>query len=146
MDFEYMSEEDFNKRDSLIFGNDKTEYFGGIESFGYQDHKGISYTTAEELMELGFLDPNDRQNSAPTAEEFVNFCKKYSQYESELIGYAVAPRREDCRVSIEGFIVYGVPEEDTKFLRDFEELTYYADEKDMDPDTYGNYDYSCWYD
>ena len=51
-------------------------------------------------MEKGYIDPNERQNLSPTAEEMLGFCGSDPKW--YVHGYAVSPDRSDCRVTFEG--------------------------------------------
>ena len=77
--------------------------------WGKDDSGGIIYVDSlplpllEQLFNERFIDPNDRQNFAPSAKEFLDFMRKHPAAVAH--GYVVSPNREDYRVSIEGLFV-----------------------------------------
>lgn len=90
-----------NERDRIIWGEDfdEDEYSGGTRHF-----TDISVETAQLLIDRGYLDPEDRQNCSPTAQEIIDFinCSTDSR-DWWLSGYAVSPARDDFRVTIDSF-------------------------------------------
>lgn len=98
---------------------------------------GLSLSAAARLYEEGFVDPNDRQNLAPTSREILLFmCKHPSALVS---GYMVSPMRDDYRVT---FDAVEVPRRDATLAvrQEFEELCKDSDELVTDGDLY------CWWD
>ena len=96
---------DYTKRDELIFGRqlEPDEMFGGVAHFGSGNYCAgplLTIDKAKQLINDGFLDPEDVQNYNPTAKEFVDFCSQYPQV--KMHGYVVSSQRDDCRVTIEG--------------------------------------------
>ena len=148
----YMTKEAAERRDDLIFGKDVSDKYkiGGTASFGYRTSEnpdGIDYHIADALVDYGFLDPDDKQNEAPTAGEFIEFCKNHPNIDCRLLGYAVSPQRNDCRVSIEGL---KCKTDDSQFFDDFVRMFSDADEYEVDEydpwDHPGEYYFRCWYD
>lgn len=126
-----------NEREQLVFNRpyDAENYrMGGISHF---DH--MSVETAKKLLEKGYIDPQDTQNSSPTASEMIAFCDDGTD-KWYLHGYVVSPERDDCRVTFEGAgsHVPLEPEDALSFARKFRN----ADELDVSPG--GNA--WCWYD
>lgn len=108
-------------RDQILFGTDfiENDYIshGGIKRFSKLSVNGL-----QALIDNSFIDVNDCQNLAPTVQEFLDFARKYDDYMFH--GYAVAPYREDYRVSIEGiekFTPMSSKEEEKDFLDTFAE-------------------------
>ena len=119
-------------RDTLIFGeHDPQAYSGGIRRF-----EGLSLNKLKKLLELKFIDPEERQNYSPTTAEILRFMKRYPAYKAH--GYVVTIDRSDYRVTLEGVSKEDFADSD-KELMDFTELFKHADE--FDP----VYMY-CWYD
>jgi hypothetical protein len=79
----------------IILGIENQKYLGGIARF-------ISLTVEklEELIKRNFLNLDDKQNEAPTIQEFYELMKKYPCVKAH--GYAVDKERSDYRISIEG--------------------------------------------
>ncbi len=96
----FMDPSDANLREQMIFNRQySSDYYryGGICHFEH-----LTYETARELLERGFISPEDRQNEAPRAEDFIRFMAEHEPERWFLHGYAVSPAREDVRISIEG--------------------------------------------
>ncbi len=83
-----------------------------------------------QLLEERFMDPQDRQNAAPTAGEFFAFLKRHPQVKAH--GYAVGIQREDYRVTIEGVSYRGPVSEALR--REVENMFAAADECHVDMD------------
>ena len=136
-----LTKEEADKRDQLIYGRtlNKDEVFGGIANFGvgsYNCGTPINISIAEQLVENGWLDPEDCQNASPSAGEFMQFCKQYPQV--KLIGYTVVPERDDCRTSIEGlFCDHDITSE---LITDFSNLCHDANEFEVN----GEILYAWW--
>jgi hypothetical protein len=82
-------------RDELLGIQPDAKYAGGVERF-----KNLTVQKLEQLNVLGFLDPADQQNYAPTMDQFFVFMQEYPRFTAH--GYAVHKNREDYRVAIEG--------------------------------------------
>lgn len=121
------SYQDMCRRDWILFWDeeyDESNYrLGGIR---YVDNATSSQI--KTLLNEKFIDGRDKQNLAPCAKKFLEFCEKNSDKATwYLHGYAVAWEREDCRVSIEG-IGTKEPIYDEKLIREFRKLNEKADE------------------
>lgn len=129
---------DYNLREQLLFGEDydAAHYrMGGIRRF-----ENIAPSTLAKLLELRLIDPNDAQNSSPTAEEFLNFFEEHDMDDGGwyVHGYAVSPTRDDYRITIEGCGKSEAPTFTESF--DFTLVFRHADELNVDEYLY------CWYD
>ena len=92
----------YQDRELILFGRvyDITNYTGGVSYF-----KGLSAAKLHLLMDLGFADPEDRQNNCPTIKKVYKFLQKMEDMGCSgwtAHGYAVAGYRDDYRISIEG--------------------------------------------
>lgn len=133
----YLSKQRADMRERLVFRrpfDPKGYQMGGCVRFDE-----ISPETARELIALDFLDPEDAQNSSPTAEEFVRFCEEHDG-DWYLHGYVISPTRDDTRVTIEGIGSRGAIPDDS--LIDFIKMCRDADELNAERGC-GVY---CWYD
>lgn len=132
----YMSNEAAEQREQLVFGrayNRDTYKMGGCCRF-----EGLDVATANLLVALGYLDPEDRQNSSPTAREIIDFCNGDDRDIWNLHGYVISPERADCRVTIEGCKSKSMPSADR--IIDFAKTFRDADDFYVDSYCY------CWYD
>lgn len=91
---------DFSRRDAILgievdWNSNRT---GGIARFS-----NLESGMLLKLFEEGFIDPNDKQNAAPTVRAFLEFMKQNPKVLAH--GYAVSPKRDDYRVTIEGLTV-----------------------------------------
>ena len=133
----------WNTREHLIFGEDyKQENYGSHGSLT-RHFEGMLINTAESLIKLGFLDPEETQNDSPTVREFIDFAKEHFDADFTFHGHVVGPEREDCRVSFEG-IESDNDEISKETLMDFVKMfliEYPADDTDVGDDRLW-----CWYD
>jgi len=98
-----LSNDQIKEREMLLFGKKLTDkdYLGGVVRFDE-----ITIPTAQRLIELGYLEPTERQNESPTAETMIEWGKKWNdKYGLPIVfvhGYVVSHKREDCRITLEG--------------------------------------------
>lgn len=113
---------DVNKRDNMIFGEDycKEKYLGGARHFDR-----IDYQLAKELINCGFMDPEEAQNCSPYVEDLVDFLEEHNNFYA--FGYVISPERQDYRVSLEG-IASDEPFKDLEDAKEFIDLCRSADE------------------
>lgn len=135
-----LSMEEANEREQLVF---KRNYDPQVYSRmgGLQRFDNMTVETARKLIDLGYLDPDDCQNSSPTNGEFVEFiegCKNPGDW--YLHGYAISAERSDCRVNIEGISTYC--EVDQEDMVNFLMQNRFADELQAGI----NQSLYCWYD
>lgn len=133
---------DYNACDHFLFGEDynKESYMGGIRYFD-----GIDYDTLSWLVDSGYADPDDCQNSSPSIGDFLNDTDIYKANVS-FDGYAVSPERNDYRVSIDTINII-VPFDDAEMLSYFIELYHSADEFTLYPDAVTKtYNMRAWWD
>lgn len=82
-----------------------TVYFGSKPS---DDFPPLSIGTVTDLIDEGFLDPEDRHNEAPPAKDLLAWARSIrdefhsSRIEIGLTGYMVAPGRADSRIQLNG--------------------------------------------
>lgn len=90
------------ERDTILWGEPKdwSHSMSGIFSF-----RNLSAMKCRELLEKGFADPEDCQNSAPSFLEITEFLERNPNFTGH--GYAVSPDRNDYRVTIEGVEAHG---------------------------------------
>lgn len=95
------------------------KYLGGVARF-----KNLNFLTLKKLLDLGYIDLEEKHNNAPTIAEFYKFMKNNPEYLA--FGYTVTQSREDCRISIRGIEHNGNFNNSSK--KDFYELFFNADE------------------
>ena len=134
----YLSVDDAERREQILFGRsyDGVKYSCGGICYFYD----MTVAKAEELMRLGYMDPEGTQNDSQTVQEFVDFIKGCANPDGwRLHGYAVSPLRGDVRVTVDG--IKSVEAIDTDTLLEFSMANRYADELSCsDGMAY------CWYD
>ena len=123
-----MLNRDYNTRDKFLFhGYNEDAYMGGIRRIRCLTSEDIKY-----LLDLRFIDPMDCQNDSPSVKEIYDFLKEHSEFYA--FGYAVSPKRDDYRISIEGICSnwesINIPKED---LIDFVDFSVGADELSITP-------------
>jgi hypothetical protein len=122
---------DSTRRDEIL-GLKWNDEFGGISTF-----EGITLKQVETLLSENFIDPQNTQNESPTAEQFIDFMRKYPVAQAH--GYAVSPTRDDYRVTIEGLYV-PCADVTVQLLRDFVSLCRDADKLQISGDLYSWWD------
>lgn len=86
---------DIETRDKIIFGNYRPDlYMGGCRRFGC-----LSLDKLKQLVDMGFVDVEDRQNNSPSIAEFMQWMEDYDGY--YVSGYVISNKRDDYRISIE---------------------------------------------
>ena len=128
---------DYQKRDSIIFGNNNPQYGGGVAYF-----EKLSVQKLRLLVDENLADPEDYQNESPLIKEFLEFGEKYPNYVTYR-GYVVEHERSDYRVSIDGIDISYENNEPTSLINDFTKLFKGADEFIVEKDFKYLY---CWYD
>lgn len=93
----YQLNRDAEIREQLLFQQPYLEeqYAGGVRPFSQ-----IGIGTLKKLLENHLIDPEDRQNFSPSAKEIIEFMEAYPFVKAH--GYAVSPKRDDYRISLEG--------------------------------------------
>jgi hypothetical protein len=108
----------------------------------YRSFSNADGKTLKKLLDAGAVDPNDRQNSSPTAGEFIEYCVNHPG--AVCGGYLIGPARSDCRLSIDTI------DEDTDKSQtmDFVKMFRDADEFFVDDDALERGYVHChaWYD
>jgi len=128
---------DWEMRDKIIFGRTiawqgDEEGRGGIERF-----EGLTFKELKLLLQLNFLDPEDRQNNSPPIWKFMEFMEQHPGTTAH--GHVVSPTRADYRISIEGLEYKG--QCSTEMQLEFIKLFRGADSCDTDDTSL-----YCWYD
>lgn len=85
------------ERDQLIFG--QAQDWTGNFRMGIRDFEDMPAARAEELADLGFLDPKDYHNGSPEYGELIQWAMENTDpvggLEITFEGYAASPYRED---------------------------------------------------
>ena len=121
MKFEF--NKDYKLRDKMLNIDESTEC-GGTWRF-----EGCTAETLESLIDLGFADPDEYQNSAPTIGEILEFLKENPNYTAH--GYVVSIDRDDYRTSVEGVEGH---EYDAEQIANFVTMFRFADEFEVSED------------
>jgi hypothetical protein len=115
---------DWIARDEYIFGDaDPKKYLGGVRHYENLDIGKLRWLKMKK-----FLKPEEKQNYAPTIDEFMKFMGKYPKVKAH--GYVVSLNRSDYRISIEGLMFTGIISH--QLQKDFVELCRQADEFRME--------------
>ena len=125
---------DFEERDRLLFGRAVS---WADELTGVKRFRGLGGSALRELVARNFADPEESQNGSATLGDFLKFLEKHPQVTAH--GYAVSPKREDYRVSLEGLEYDGAVSADLQ--REFREMNGRAAEFACTPQRL-----FCWYD
>ena len=110
------------------------------ERYGISKFKDLPLDVIKQLIEKGYLDPDDYQNCSPTVSSIVKFVEEHDPANWRFHGYVVSAERDDTRVSIEGINSLKPLGKDD--LIDFLQEFRYADELDAER----NETVYCWYD
>ena len=124
-----LTEEQFDDRDRIMcrfIKGDRAEFWGGVEHYS-----GLDVHTLMELVDKGYADEKDAQNSAPTIREIMIAMLGNPGLTAH--GYWVSRERDDARISVEGVEGPLKPE----FLPMFK----HADDLQYDGETI-----YCWFD
>lgn len=90
-----MLNRDYARREEILQDYYSFSSMGGMQRFANMD-----VFTLQKLVDEGFVDLEDAQNSAPCVGDILKFMKAYPGFTCH--GYAVDPKREDYRISLEG--------------------------------------------
>ena len=119
----YELNRDIKKRDEILFGRyDPQAYMGGIRRF--QD---LQPSVLNRLIDEGFVNIDDAQNSSPTIEELLDFAERFPGFYT-FDGYVVSDKRSDYRLSIDSIRRTPAYIDDREELLQFVDLARYADE------------------
>ena len=134
-----MTHFDREEREQIVFHRhyDPKVYERG---YGISRFKDLPLNVIKRLIEEGYLDPNDYQNSSPTVSSIVKFVEEHDPANWRFHGYVVSAERDDTRVSIEGINSLKPLGKDD--LIDFLQEFRYADEMEAGQDR----PVYCWYD
>ena len=131
MEFMELNHDD-KRRCEIIGITSPVEYWGGCCRF-----EGLTLDRLNLLFDERFIDPEERQNNAPSTLEFKSFLEAYP--ETTVHGYIVSPERDDYRVSIEGAEYNG--EVSKEMAMDFVEMFRFADDFTVSDNCL-----YCWFD
>ena len=113
------------ERDEIIFGNYNADAY---KYGGARDFTGMDVATLKKLVELGYADPEECQNSSPRIEDFIEFMEANDGY--VVNGYTITDERSDYRVSIEAIEKVGsITDMDEAEI--FSDFAHYADDFDI---------------
>jgi len=143
----YVFNKDWKLRDSMWKWDERMEEISkkynpnwekdaGDGKYGVRHFANLDANTLEKMIELGFADPEEKQNEAPTIGEFLEWMKVNPSYKAH--GYVVCVERNDYRLSVEGVDGCG---KDWEEVRRFQLMFQDADEFDIEE----NYQ-RAWYD
>jgi hypothetical protein len=126
--------EDQDRRNEIL-----SKYLKNKINYDVVYFKEVPLDVMQKLSNENFLDPNDKQNDAPTASEFIEFAEKYPFVKFH--GYIVSKDRKDYRTTIEGL---EAPSYDKKkypdFVKDFIAFNRLADDLEYDNKFYSWFD------
>ena len=127
-----LTEDQFDERDAIMSKYRRMEApFNGSFCGGVCYYTDLDLKTLELLVEKGYADPEERQNSAPSIGEIMDVMRRNPGLTAH--GYYVTRERDDARISVEG--VAGIIDpNDLGIFRG-------ADEFDYD-----GKDFYCWFD
>lgn len=98
------------ERLEIIFGDDteleRLQRFKSGENRLHVKGDPITPATAATLIDGGYVDPEDRQNDAPTAQSLVDTAREYENrtppsVDAQLAGYVVPASRSDARITFD---------------------------------------------
>lgn len=133
MSFNYNKNQE--RRDDLL-----SKYLNGnVISYTVVYFNGVPLDVIKQLRDENFLDPNDKQNDAPNASQFIDFVDKYPFVKFH--GYTVAKNREDYRTTIEGLTAdHYNKDQYPDFVKDFISFNRLADDLEYEGRFYSWYD------
>jgi hypothetical protein len=108
-----------------------------VQTFTNNDYVHIdqvSLLAIEHLMINKFIDPQATQNDSPSVQKFFDFARNYPLEMITFHGYLIGPKRDDCRISIEGLLMGG-PLLESKAREEFILFCRKADELEVSADT-----------
>lgn len=93
-----LNKENWNEAFEILKSNSNIGFEGG----GITSFDNLTLQGALALLENEFLDLEERQNSAPTISNIIEFVKTNFPDKIGFHGYIVSPKRKDVRISFEG--------------------------------------------
>lgn len=99
------------EREEIVFGRqidwgeETRGQFIRISPHSEADTDGLDAETAQELIDKGYLDPEQRQNNSPRMQDLVEYAGRVEdEYDVDvmLTGYMVGPERRDTRITLTG--------------------------------------------
>ena len=112
------------------------KFFGGTESCEF------SLAILSRLLEIGFINPEQKFNYSPTVGTFYEFGKRASAFGAavEYIGFLESKGRDTARLVIDGIKVTSIPDS-ARLIMDFSQTFNDADEFTANPELL-----RAWYD
>lgn len=126
-------EHDYIKRAMIItpYWDKRLEGRYGKWMGGTRHFRLMPIDDVNKLVDLKYLELEERQNESPTTETFIKFMTKWKKYDVTAHGYAVSKKRDDKRVTIEGLEVHSSKaRKDPVFVREWFLFNRFADELD----------------
>lgn len=127
-----MNKNDNRRREILAGYLENENGRGGITPFS-----GVPLKVLETLINEGFAEPDDQQNSAPTIAEMRDFMQEWPEMTAH--GFIVHIERSDYSVSLEGVEFKGTPS--IEMVCQFAQLFNHADDFICSPTHL-----YCWFD
>jgi len=92
----------YQERDKIIFGK-VLDWDAKIPPSG--SFTDLSAADLQLLLDKNFIEADETQNFSPSTEDFLDFMKRYPRTTAH--GYAISPKRDDYRVTLEGVEIPG---------------------------------------
>lgn len=124
---------DYKKRDKILGMNVKWDK----KTLGTYRIEQVNLDTLNLLVSNNFIDLEERQNESPSVKEFMQFLEKQPSFRAH--GYAVGPKRNDYRVTLEGILIK------EKFITKDLKIAFYEFCKEAD-EIITKGDLWCWWD
>jgi len=128
--------QDVTLRENILSPHYREQEIGGARYFA-----GLSLNELEKLIKLGFVERGPWNSCDGVDDMFIPFMRRHPGFTAH--GYAIAPQRKDCRITVEGVEKEGAST--LTELADFAITFKNADEMNIDPDQDCSY-LRCWYD
>lgn len=128
-----LTEEQYDERDSIMNKFVPERYMGYGWSGGIKHYENLDYDTLKYLIEKGYANKDDCQNSCPSIGTIFEVMERNPGLTAH--GYFVERERDDDRISIEG-VDGPCSKEDAKIFEDADDYIYDYEDGEL----------YCWYD